>query len=63
MKPKTIGKRRIAAKAKKVTGKRKAVHMNETGLTTRIYAHLSSRVRRDQSRRDAQRSAAESKKK
>jgi hypothetical protein len=53
MKKKTIGKRRIAAKARQVAGKIQAARVAQTGQTSRRRGHLSASVRRAQGRRDS----------
>jgi len=53
MKKKTIGKRRIAAKARQVAGKIQAARVAQTGQTSRRRGHLSASVRRAQGKRDS----------
>jgi hypothetical protein len=45
--------RRIAAKAKKTTGKVKTDRIAKTGLTSRVRGHVSARGKRAQGRRDS----------
>jgi hypothetical protein len=46
-------RRRIAAKAKKVSGKIKSQRIAKTGLTSRVRGHVSARGKRAQARRDS----------
>jgi hypothetical protein len=48
-----VKKKRIARKAKEVTGKVKAQRIAETGLTSRVRGHVSARGKRAQGRRDS----------
>jgi hypothetical protein len=48
----SIKGRRIAAKAKKASGKIKSQRIAKSGLTSRIRGHVSARGRRAQGRRD-----------
>ena len=50
--PKVTG-RRVAAKAKKVSGKVNTARIAQTGLTSRIQGHVSARGRRTQGKRDS----------
>lgn len=45
--------KKIAAKAKKTVGKITAQRFADTGRTTRVQAHMSSRGKRTQAKRDS----------